>query len=56
MYGEFPQIAPLRRHITLDDLGKTALYLCSDLSTGVTGQVIYVDSGFNILGVTTPLD
>lgn len=41
--------SPLRRNITIEDVGKTGLYLCSDLSSGVTGETIYVDSGFNIL-------
>lgn len=43
--------SPLRRNVTQDDVSRTALYLGSSLSTGVTGEVIYVDSGFNILGV-----
>ena len=37
--------APLKRNVTLEDIGKTALYLASDLSTGVTGEVIHVDCG-----------
>jgi len=43
-----PKKAPLKRNITQEDLGKTALYLLSDLSSGVTGEVIHVDSGYNI--------
>lgn len=43
--------APLRRNIDTDDVGKSALYLASDLSSGVTGEVIYVDSGYNILAL-----
>jgi len=54
LYGPFDQVAPLRSHITIEDCGKTALYLGSDLSSAVTGEVIYVDGGFNILGVPTP--
>jgi enoyl-[acyl-carrier protein] reductase I len=54
LYGPFNEIAPLRAHISIEDVGKTALYLGSDLSTAVTGEVIYVDGGFNILGVPTP--
>lgn len=42
--------APLRRNATLDDVAGTALYLLSPLSSGVTGEVVYVDSGFNIIG------
>ena len=53
MYGEFAQVAPLRANITPEDVGRTAVYLCSDLSSAVTGEVLYVDGGFNILGVPT---
>jgi enoyl-[acyl-carrier protein] reductase I len=51
MYGGFRDIAPLRRNITLDDVGKSAVYLASDLSSAVTGEVLYVDAGFNVVGV-----
>jgi enoyl-[acyl-carrier protein] reductase I len=53
MYGEFAEIAPLRRNITIEDVGRTAVYLASDLSSAVTGEVIYVDAGFSVLGVPT---
>ena len=53
LYGPFDQIAPLRAHITIEDVGRTALYLGSDLSSAVTGEVVYVDGGFSILGVPT---
>ena len=43
--------SPLKRNVTLDDLGKTAVYLLSDLSSGVTGEVIFVDSGYNNMGL-----
>ncbi len=43
--------APLRRNVTQDDIAGTALYLLSDLSNGVTGEVIHVDSGYNIIGI-----
>jgi len=42
--------APLRKNVTQDDVGGTAVYLASSLSHGVTGQVLYVDSGINIVG------
>lgn len=42
--------APLQRNIEVDEVGKTALYLASDLSSGVTGEIIYVDAGYNIMG------
>src|SRR5438874_10372864 len=51
MYGSFADVAPLRSNITIEDVGKTALWLASDLSSAVTGEVVYVDGGFNILGV-----
>ena len=53
LYGKFTDVAPLRRHVTIDDVGNTAVFLASDLGRAVTGEVVYVDSGFNILGVPT---
>ncbi len=53
MYKKFPELAPLRSQITIEDVGRSALYLASDLSSAVTGEVIYIDGGFNILGVPT---
>jgi len=46
--------SPLRRNITLEDVGGAGLYLLSDLSTGVTGEVHYVDSGYNVIGMVVP--
>ncbi|WP_083512116.1 enoyl-ACP reductase FabI [Amphibacillus sediminis] len=43
--------APLRRTVTQEDIGSTAYYLLSDLSSGVTGEIIHVDSGYSILGL-----
>ncbi|MBI5892630.1 MAG: enoyl-ACP reductase FabI [Deltaproteobacteria bacterium] len=43
--------APLKRNITTEDVANTALYLSSSLSSGVTGEVIYVDAGYNIVGM-----
>jgi enoyl-[acyl-carrier protein] reductase I len=52
MHRSFVDVAPLRRHVTIDDIGNTATWLCSDWSAGVTGEVIYVDAGFrNVMGV-----
>jgi enoyl-[acyl-carrier protein] reductase I len=53
MYGAFAEVTPLRSNISIEDVGKTAVYLASDLSSAVTGEVVYVDGGFNILGVPT---
>jgi enoyl-[acyl-carrier protein] reductase I len=54
MYGKFKDIAPMRQNISIDDVGGTAVYLASDLSRNVTGETVYVDGGFNVLGVPTP--
>ncbi|MGR3759530.1 enoyl-ACP reductase FabI [Roseobacteraceae bacterium NS-SX3] len=43
--------SPLRRNVTTDDVGKSALYLLSDLSSGVTGENLHVDSGYHIVGM-----
>ena len=43
--------APLRRNVTTDEVGNVAAFLCSDLASGITGEVTYVDSGYNILGM-----
>jgi enoyl-[acyl-carrier protein] reductase I len=46
--------SPLRRGVTLDEIGGAALYLLSDLSTGVTGDIHFVDSGYNIITMPQP--
>ena len=43
--------SPMQRNITHEEVAKTALYLCSDLSSGVTGEVLHVDTGYNIMGI-----
>ena len=45
------QKAPLKRNITLEDLGGTAVYLLSELSSGLTGEIIYIDAGYNNMGL-----
>lgn len=56
--GDFKQIlnwnecnAPLRRNITIEEVGNSAMYLLSDLASGVSGEVHYVDAGYNIMGM-----
>lgn len=51
MFEHTVRKAPLKRNIEADEVGKTAVYLLSDLSSGVTGENIYVDCGFNIVGL-----
>jgi enoyl-[acyl-carrier protein] reductase I len=46
--------APLRRTVTIDEIGGAALYLLSDLSTGVTGDIHFVDSGYNLISMPHP--
>jgi enoyl-[acyl-carrier protein] reductase I len=53
MYRGFAEVAPLRANITPEDVGRSAVYLASDLSSAVTGETLYVDGGFNIVGVPT---
>ncbi|WP_035984716.1 enoyl-ACP reductase FabI [Leptolyngbya sp. KIOST-1] len=51
MIHHVEEIAPLRRTVTQTEVGNTAAFLCSDLSTGMTGQILYVDSGYCIMGM-----
>lgn len=53
LHKQFAKAAPLRRNISIEDVGNAALYLCSDLSGAVTGEISYVDAGFHILGFAT---
>lgn len=54
LYRQFAEIAPLRQNVTIEDVGGTAVFLASELGSKITGQVIYVDSGYNILGMPEP--
>jgi enoyl-[acyl-carrier protein] reductase I len=49
----FAGVAPLRRNVTQEDVGNTALFLASDLSSATTGEVIYVDAGFRNISIKT---
>ncbi len=58
--GDFKQIlnwnkvnSPLKKNVTIREVGNSAMYLLSDLSTGVTGEIHYVDSGYNIMGMAS---
>ncbi len=50
MLAAFAEKAPLKRNVTQEDVGNTGLYLLGPLSSGVTGEVVYVDAGFSIMG------
>ncbi|UDL95679.1 enoyl-ACP reductase FabI [Lichenihabitans sp. PAMC28606] len=54
MYNYQKSHAPLRRAVTIEDVGGSALYLLSDLANGVTGEVHFVDAGFNIVSIPRP--
>ena len=54
MLAQVGAAAPLRRNVTIEDVGNAAAFLCSDLAAGITGQVIYVDGGYNIVGMAFP--
>ena len=56
MHREFASVAPLRQGITIEDIGGAAVWLSSPLASKVTGEVVYVNSGYNILGVPNPDD
>lgn len=47
LLGYTEHVAPLRRNITIDEVGNAAAFLCSDLASGITGEITYVDAGFN---------
>ena len=46
------QTSPLRRNVTLEEIGNAAAFLCSDLASAITGEITYVDCGYNIVGIS----
>jgi enoyl-[acyl-carrier protein] reductase I len=56
MLARVAEVAPLRRNVTQEDVGNAAAFLCSDLAAGITGEVLYVDSGFSTVGMSFPLE
>ena len=50
MLSNVAAVAPLRRNVTLEDVGNAAAFLCSDLASGITGCVVYVDKGYHAMG------
>jgi len=46
--------SPLRRHISTEDVGNAAAFLCSDLAAGITGEILYVDAGYSHVGMVLP--
>ena len=56
MLARVEEVAPLRRNVTLEEVGNAAAFLCSDLASGITGDILYVDSGFSTVGMSFPLE
>ena len=56
MYRKFADLAPLHENVTIEDVGASAVFLCSDLAAKTTGEVLYVDSGYNILGMSEDIE
>jgi enoyl-[acyl-carrier protein] reductase I len=52
MLGHVAQIAPLRRNVTTEEVGNAAAFLCSDLASGITGEILYVDKGYSTVGMS----
>ena len=52
MLEHVEQNSPLRKNVTIEEVGNAAAFLCSDLASGITGEVTYVDAGYNIVGMT----
>ena len=53
MLDQFAKVAPLRRNVTIEEVGNAAAFLCSDLASGVTGEIMYVDGGYSTIGLPT---
>lgn len=51
MLEQVEKNAPLRRNVSIEEVGNTAAFLCSDLASGITGEIVYVDSGYNTIGM-----
>ena len=54
MLHHVAQVAPLKRNVTTEDVGNAAAFLCSDLAAGITGETLYVDSGYSHVGMSFP--
>jgi enoyl-[acyl-carrier protein] reductase I len=54
MLGHVAEFTPLRRNVTIEEVGNAAAFLCSDLASGITGEVLYVDAGYSHVGMAFP--
>jgi enoyl-[acyl-carrier protein] reductase I len=56
MLAHVAATAPIKRNVTIDDVGNAAAFLCSDLAAGISGEVLYVDGGYHTVGMSFPSD
>jgi len=56
MYKRYAEIAPLHSNVTIEDVGNAAAFLCSDWASKITGEVLFVDSGDNIIGIPEAIE
>jgi enoyl-[acyl-carrier protein] reductase I len=54
MLARVAETAPLQRNVSIDEVGNAAAFLCSDLASGVTGEILYVDAGFSHVAMSFP--
>ena len=54
MMTQVAAAAPLKRNVSLEDVGNAAAFLCSDLAAGITGEILYVDGGYSSVGMSFP--
>jgi len=54
MLGHVASYTPLRRNVTIEEVGNAAAFLCSDLASGITGEILYVDAGYSHVGMAFP--
>ncbi len=52
MLAKGEQASPLKKNVTIEEVGNAAAFLCSDLASGITGEILYVDGGYNIVGLS----
>lgn len=56
MLAQAAGAAPLKRNVTIEEVGNAAAFLCSDLASGITGETLYVDAGYHIMGLVQAAD
>jgi enoyl-[acyl-carrier protein] reductase I len=54
MLAHVAHVSPIRRNVSQEDVGKAAAFLCSDMASGVSGEILYVDGGFSTVGMSFP--